>query len=262
VTALVSRYKGRIKFYEGWNEPDYRHFWTGTEEELIELQKHAYQIIHRIDPQARVLTPTPTARNPGEWLGRFFDAGGGAYADIISFHGYTHPDSEKIVGIIKGVQDAMRQYHQEEKPLWITEGSWGKPTKLSDPDLQAGFVAKHNLLIWANGVERFYWYGWDYPTGRLWDEDNGIHNTGIAYREIQKWMIGSIMDQPCAMDGQETWTCGLKFADGSHGLVVWNSQQTQKYHPKEKFTQVFDLEGHSSSMSDDITIGDKPVLLK
>ncbi|MDO8489629.1 MAG: hypothetical protein Q7S42_05950 [Candidatus Omnitrophota bacterium] len=263
VTALVSRYKGRIKFYEGWNESNDPGFWSGTIEKAVELQKNAYRIIHRIDPVAKVITPPPTADHAAVWLDKFFEAGGGKYADIISFHGYTHPTSEEIVGLVKNVRSVMRKYGQNRKPLWVSEGGWGKVDDLSDPDLQAAFLAKHYLLLWSNDVERFYWYSWDNdPWGTLWDKQNGIHKAGIAYREVQKWMVGSTMVNPCSMDKDSTWTCGLRLADGSWGLAVWNSKHAQDYRPKDNFIQGLDLQGNSFAVNGFVTIGNNPVLLK
>ncbi|HEX4487776.1 MAG TPA: endo-1,4-beta-xylanase, partial [Terriglobales bacterium] len=45
VTALVTRYKGKIKYYELWNEPNDPGFWKGTTAQMVEMTRRASQII-------------------------------------------------------------------------------------------------------------------------------------------------------------------------------------------------------------------------
>src|SRR5205814_796606 len=91
---------GRIKFWELWNEPNEgtysgdHGFWYDPSDvqTLVEMAKHLYQQTKSIDPTARIVTPSYTSAsrgaNPAEHLVRYLDAGGGQYADIVSFHGY------------------------------------------------------------------------------------------------------------------------------------------------------------------------------
>ena len=58
VTAVVTRYKGIVKYYEPWNEPDAETEWSGTIAQMVQLVQAAYPIIKSIDPNATVLTPS------------------------------------------------------------------------------------------------------------------------------------------------------------------------------------------------------------
>ena len=92
---------------------------------------------------------------------------------------------------------------------------------LSDPDLQAAFLAKFYLLHWSAGVERFYWYAYDNNKwGTLWDAENGLHKAGIAYREVHQWLQDATMTAPCALN-HALWTCNLVRENGyrASGLV-------------------------------------------
>ena len=53
--ALAQRYKGRINYYEAWNEPDLP-FFRGTAQQYLELLQASYQEIKAVDPTATVLT--------------------------------------------------------------------------------------------------------------------------------------------------------------------------------------------------------------
>src|SRR5665213_1098357 len=93
VRALATRYKGRISSYELWNEPNAGGYWSGSTEQMVELAQHAYTIIKSIDPGAIVTTPAASSTGyplaHDAWLEKYLSAGGGKYADVIAWHGYS-----------------------------------------------------------------------------------------------------------------------------------------------------------------------------
>ena len=60
VTRVATHCKGRIHTYEIWNEPNFKPFWTGDTDQMVNLTREASQIIHRIDPEASVVSPSAT----------------------------------------------------------------------------------------------------------------------------------------------------------------------------------------------------------
>src|SRR5471030_2964018 len=80
VTAIATRYKGKIKYYEMWNEPNDAGFWKGTTAQMVEMTRRGANIIHSIDPNAEVLSPGATwsATTAWAWLDDFLTQGGGA----------------------------------------------------------------------------------------------------------------------------------------------------------------------------------------
>ncbi len=99
--ALASRYKGRIRAYEIWNEPNLAREWGGQPPDpgaYVRLLKVAYAAIKRADPNAMVisagLTPTGTWSNeamPDDvYLENMYVAMGGnsdGYFDVLGAHG-------------------------------------------------------------------------------------------------------------------------------------------------------------------------------
>ena len=57
VRTIATRYKGKIKFWEVWNEPDIPDFYCGSPDKLIDFARQAYGILKQVDPTNRVLTP-------------------------------------------------------------------------------------------------------------------------------------------------------------------------------------------------------------
>ena len=71
LTAFVTRYKGRIRAYEIWNEPNLAREWCNQPPNptaYIALLKISYQTIKAIDPNAMIISAglTPTTRNDSQ----------------------------------------------------------------------------------------------------------------------------------------------------------------------------------------------------
>ncbi len=100
--ALASRYKGRIRAYQIWNEPNLnvagRSEWGGHPPDpagYTELLKRAYEAIKRADPNAMVISAglSPTSRWDDqampdvEFLKGMYAAGAKPYFDVLGAHG-------------------------------------------------------------------------------------------------------------------------------------------------------------------------------
>ncbi|MBC7232205.1 MAG: cellulase family glycosylhydrolase [Chloroflexi bacterium] len=105
--AMASRYKGRIRAYEIWNEPNLAREWGGrppNAAQYVRLLKEAYRRIKQADPNAMVisagLSPTgtysPEATPDDVYLEQMYQAMGGnsdGYFDVLGVHaaGYKAP---------------------------------------------------------------------------------------------------------------------------------------------------------------------------
>jgi polysaccharide biosynthesis protein PslG len=268
--AVLNHAGGKIKFWETWNEPQSpdSEFYCGDVPTMVELQRRAYEIIKALDPAAMVLTPAPVGGYGPSWMSRFLAAGGGKYADVMAFHGYLPPSAkpESILATIADFKTAFANRGQEQKPVWDTEAGWGQNPWLSDPDLQAAFLAKFYLLHWSAGVERLYWYAYDNKLwGTLWDTQNGLHPAGIAYREVNRWLQGATMTAPCALS-RALWTCHLIREHGYRGAVLWSSEafvDTSRVPLPDDYRQYRDLEGNLHVTIDkSIRVSNKPLLFE
>lgn len=99
--AFVTRYKGRVRAYQIWNEPNLAREWCGrppNPEEFVQLLRASYQTIKAIDPDALVisggLTPTSAdfdqAMPDMKFFARMYDAMGNSsngYFDLLGVHG-------------------------------------------------------------------------------------------------------------------------------------------------------------------------------
>lgn len=273
VTALAKHAKGRIQNYESWNEPGGRQ-WKGTEQQLVRMTKDLHSVVKDIDPSANVLSPPclGSARDNAHCLEEFLNAGGGDYVDVISFHGYLWPKPpipERLVDLVQAIREVMDHKGQADKPLWDTEGGWGRQEEYPDPDLQAAYVSRMYLLHWSLGVERFYWWTWShYPAGTLYDyESNRLTKAGVAYQQMYDWLVGATQTDACRNKGS-VWTCGYTRPGGYRALAVWDANvdpgKTKQYSAPAQFIRYRDLDGNTTDLPKNhlIPISQKPVLLE
>ena len=272
MTALVTRYKGRIQVYELWNEPSDPSAFTGTVAQLVALTQAEHDVIRSIDPAALIVGPAMQAY-ASAYLDSYFAAGGTKDIDAVTMHASPNPDNdapEFMMGsVTTDIKSVMATYGLSGKPLWDSENDWGNDSALPNADDQAAFVARDLLLNWNIGITRVYWYGWDQSdVGTLWSPTTGITEAGTAYAQVESWMLGATM-APCSLNGstnfyQALYTCNLTLSNGHQAQAVWNTGGNMTYTAPGQFTQYLDLAGNTYSVpsNQQVTIGLKPILLE
>jgi polysaccharide biosynthesis protein PslG len=269
VRAIATWSGGRIKYWELWNEPNDPHSYCGDMRTMVTLAQHASAIIKGVDPSAMILSPGVVSGSGPSWLDGFLSAGGGAYVDIIAFHGYWSSTAEDIGNVVRSYRNVMKAHHVAAKPLWDTEASWagrnGGIGGLTDISQRAAFLAKYYILHWSLGVQRLVWYAYDGQSiwGQLWDSSAGLHGDGIAYREIYRWMVGASLRAPCSKDQDSTWICNLDRPNGYKAQVLWNSTSTPTYPVAGDYSDYRDLMGNIHSLTRrEVKAGNEPILLE
>jgi hypothetical protein len=156
--ALAQRYRGRIRFYQIWNEPNNYPEWGEQPvdpEAFTRLLCAAYQRIKQVDPDAAILAPalTPTiSLDPGPgpgtglsdfiYLQRMYYAGAGRCFDIMSAQGYglfSGPTDRRLrprvinFGRAQYIRDILVANGDASKPIWISEMNWNAvPESVAD----------------------------------------------------------------------------------------------------------------------------------
>ena len=263
VRTVATRYKGRIKAYEIWNEPNLENFYSGTPEAMVDLAREAYAVLKQVDPSVTVVSPSAVGPTGLPWLKEYLERGGGKYADVIGYHFYVRgQEPEAMLHFIDDVHEMTKQYGVGDKPLWNTEAGWLQPYRI-DPQDGPAYLARAYVLNWADGVSRFYWYAWDNQGARVRmteDDEATITPTAHAYAELQKWMVGARMDS-VRQDGG-TWVCQLS-RDGATSWIVWNADHNANFDRPKDIDTVRKLSGDRTAITGSrIEIGATPVLLE
>lgn len=157
VRKVATRYKGRIRYWEMWNEPDLS--WRGTFEDYLAYIKTIYPVLKSVDPNNIVMSGgfAGPLFHPGR-KDHFFHAKtvefGQDYFDIHTNHGHgDFPRFRKGVDVaLKG----MRKKLKSDKPMYFNETA---VTALDGAEVfQAETMFKKVILAMSRGAVGYNWY--------------------------------------------------------------------------------------------------------
>ncbi len=176
VAAVVSRYKGRLKYLQIWNEPNIYPEWGAQPpdpEAYTRLLEVAYRRAKAIDPDIAIISAplAPTldrnerAMRDLDYLQRMLDAGAANSFDILGMIAYglgSGPDDHRVVWHRTNfarpqlLRDLLVRAGHGDKPAWILEMGWSAVPE-----------------------------GMPAPFGRVTNEQQARYTVG-AYRRIQE----------------------------------------------------------------------------
>jgi xylan 1,4-beta-xylosidase len=152
VSHWVDRYgvrEARRWFFEVWNEPNLRAFWTGTREDYFKFYRHTVVAIKKVDADLKVGGPA-TAHD--EWISDFieFCERHDLPADFVSTHHYptdalVAPGTDTDTQLARSRRSIMREWAQDTKrkagdrPVYYTE--WNASSNPRDPRHDAPYAA-------------------------------------------------------------------------------------------------------------------------
>lgn len=232
VGTLARRYKGRITWWELWNEPDYVRFFVPTVS-LVDLARVASEELKSVDPANRLVSPGFTG-NGVPWLEQFLSQGGGRHVDAIGIHWYAPHAPEALVPRIRNLRLLLQRQGLTSLPVWNTEGAplceaggrsaclvKGLPRDEVDA-LPMRFV----LTMWLEGLSAAAYYTAEGANGRsvaLFDPDRkALTSAGTAYAALGRWLRGAQAD-PVQAWGRHGHAVPLRSAEGP-AVIVWAEQ--------------------------------------
>ena len=187
VTSLVSRYRGRVKYVQLWNEPNINPEWGVypiSPEQYTELLKVGASAARAANPEIVVIAgalaatidldgTTIAGRNFNDllFLQRMYDAGAAAWFDVMAAQGYglwsgptDHRMQPRVMnfGRPQYVRDVMVANGDSHKPIWISEMNWN--TAPEDVEARYGRVsleqqAAYLPLAYQRIREEWPWLG-------------------------------------------------------------------------------------------------------
>jgi len=276
VRTVATRYRGKIRLYELWNEPKFSDvkqsrnsaFFSGSTQAMIELAKVAQRVLKQVDPANQLAGPGFTVHVAQ--LEHYLAAGGGAYADAVAFHLYA-PTPEEMPAKIKKVREVMKAAGLGDKPLWNTEQSYellppGEKAPgpggfgVSSADAMLPYTQRALILAAANGVSRMYWYGFE---NTMMKPDGSPSEVLAGYDTVARWLVGSRIG-PCTSPDRGVYICPLK-RGAEQAFVVWsaNGNSLLKVPAQWNSTRIESPLGVTGELRDGMTtIGVAPILLK
>ncbi len=272
ITAVAERYKGRIRYYEIWNEPNDPTYYTGSVAELAQLTAEAYKILKAVDPGNTVVSPAAYA--PG-YLQQLLQAGIASNVDMIGYHFYETPP-EATAAAMANVRLVLAANGAEAIPLWDTEGASGDTTV--PEDLAATYLVRKYLVDLAFGSIRYDWYTWGrasaFCVGTEENNPQTLTKAGVAFGILLGWLEGASLEG-ASIDAAGTWQIALSWRRRvsrtsavmpvvSTALIVWNPDVTVQFPIPGTFRSVMqhDIFGNVTAVvGNTVMVGNSPLLL-
>lgn len=277
VTAIASRYKGRITAYQLWNEANLRIFYQGTPAQLAQLVAQASWAIKSIDPAAKIVAPSALvdANGPADPYGdQFFVTfaaelrARGWPVDAVSVHLYAPADRGPGTRA-RYLRAAKRWFesHGWAGPMWDTETSygdrrpWSPLRKVYTGKKAATYVARTYIDSMRYGVPRVFWYGWEVDILGVDLTIQGQRTqAGDAFLTISRWMSGASW-RGCKKSGRVT-TCTMR-RDGTRYVIKYASKRTKIRLPSgTRYWESLDGVSHRARGGKRIVLTTSPILIR
>jgi len=184
VYTVVSRYRGKVRYYQLWNEPNLAIEWGSkpvNAREYVRLLKVGYQRAKEADPNCVILSAAlaPTieeswrALNEQIYLQQMYDAGAKDYFDIMSVMAYglrSGPDDRRLelrdVNFSRPIltRETMVRNGDASKPIWASEMGWNAQPEWLTADPVFGRVsedlqAEYTVRAFQRAAEEWPWMG-------------------------------------------------------------------------------------------------------
>jgi hypothetical protein len=312
VNALVTRYAGKIAYYEVWNEADSPNFWcpdpsggsgapatcAGSIPRMIRMGWDEYNIVHCVDPTAKVLSPSfhGFSSAQGGWMNLYstqtsISAPAGSIGncswaanphvtgkqtfDITNFHGRGSPTSDPT-GFLAVYNVAVGEINRDGLPtpnggFFDDENGYIGSADAPTVDLQAAYVSISYVLrasVTNPSILLSGWYAWDSGQAPLQGTD-----AGLAYDVTAGWLSGSTLTGGCSVAGNTVYSCSGTTSKGKPFTIMWDMGQSQSCMstcltsnqplPSAAYTTWTDLKGNLNQISGgSVPVGYKPVLIE
>lgn len=281
VRAVVSRYRGRIKNYEIWNEPNWKNFYTGSWAQLATLVHEAALVVREVDPGARIVLPGLASEQGLSVMDEFLRTGVGRDVDVIGYHFYTgNRAPEVLFDMVNKLRSSLRTAGLEKKPVWNTEFGWliegrgrvinpsavgfSSKAPVYKEEVAASFIVRAYTILAGLGIERSYYYAWDNESMGIFDpitrQLKPVLNA--AFHAIGRWLGGST---PQCGKGDGFYLCQLGNS-GTAGALVWSDRAAlSSMALKKDWRLIEDINGKVLDLNGTLpvdTLGVGPYLLR
>ena len=194
VAWMVNHFRGRVEYYEIWNEPNIE-YWnpTASPEDYGRLFKASAPVVHATDPHAKIVFGG-LAGADRKFAKRALDVCDcAAQIDVFAYHNYpdyghnrnpedvhsgddTNPSSKPLRDMVRGYPGI-----RNDLVFWDDEFNDGLATwNGSDENVQAKYIPRGMVTDRATGVRTFVWLIVGATDGNEFDDFGMLH--GLRYR--------------------------------------------------------------------------------
>lgn len=252
VKAVAVRYKGKVNYFEVWNEPDGKWCWKHgvNAKELGEFTLATAKAVKEVNPDAKTIGGVLCLRKI-DFLNTAFKTGMGEYLDYISFHEYTH-DERNVFEKVECYKALAKHYNPD---IELIQGESGTQSRSGGhgalwdgawtEEIQAKQLARHTLadlmtdvhftsyfscmdMIEAlngdvNNKDSYLDYGYFGILGADFDEDG--KSTGEYYKKPSYYVLQNI----CSLFAEDVKVCSQPIFVHSNYAAAQYENQLHRY---------------------------------
>jgi len=127
VRAAIERYRGRVRQWQFWNEPNITDFWNGTMLQYrTAILEPAAGVLRSLAPELRVVAPgLANLRDWRDWFREAMNAK--ALIDVVNHHNYADNGRDAILDLERdqflqpSLRTLIREAGVDDRPFWLTE---------------------------------------------------------------------------------------------------------------------------------------------
>lgn len=128
VAAMASRYKGKVREWEIWNEPDLNMSFRRDPEPFVDFTLETARTIRSVDPDARIAAFAWAGWRPalfGACMSRISEQDGLGLIDWITYHFYEYRPEDMYPKVVQ-MQDSLSRWSSS---ISLRQGETGAPSK-------------------------------------------------------------------------------------------------------------------------------------
>lgn len=214
--------------------------------------KQAAEVIRQNDPDAKIVMPGVGGLDDyvlNTWLAGVIEGGGTEWFDVVNYHYY--PSWEPYSIMRTKLQEALKRYGIDQKPVWLTEtGSTASPTLTlrtkypNSPTSQAADIFRRIIQAYGHGDQLVIWHTYigspDEPNN-LWrlygirTDDGTIQPAYYAFKLLTQELLPFQQVEKLSGDPRKSNVYKITTPAGAVKYVVWGNGQ---YAVPEQITQM------------------------
>jgi len=263
--AVVKEFKGKVKYYQVWNEWDggcsMLKYGKGDAESYVKLIAAVYPRIKAIDPSIVVIANSVCTGD--DFLKKTLDLGVLKHCDAVALHTYFYQRREMTVEDywyprMQKVDQMLREANGgKEFPLFATEIGWPNhiaPDGSTEAESADSMARIYLLGLSLNYIKGIWWYD---HSDSSWDYNDKERNFGMtrhdltpklpyfAFRDLTHFLKGAVFVERLDAKDPKVWVMKYKKPDGKTVLAVWS--EFQNIDPQITFTNPATAEGAFSA---------------
>jgi nitrogen fixation protein FixH len=271
IVATYTRTKSLPWLMEMYNEP--LAHWQGTPQQLVAYAKAVREGLKSVDERFKLTGPCLYSIRIGD-VKKLAEAGLFEQLDGIAMHTYvdgTAPEESYLQRIID-LNDLLKHYGQQDKPVYFTEfgwtamdGTWQPPV---DRWTQAQYAARSLALAWSQGVDGMTYFCLQYKTRNLGeqafsliDEQDRPQPGYAAFAGVAKWFAGSTPIGHYQLTPTVHMVMGRR--DGKLQIGLWDTVGANKVTLPFAILKAVDMFGATIDVQNNtLNIGPSPVYVE